>query len=283
MQTKSTIDMATIIDNLNTQSSPIKNSLVDIRKNESSVFEKTFNGNNIRVFKINDDFYFVGKDVANTLNYSNTRDAINSHCDDKIAISDLCRESGMATPNEIKDLEALRLDPQTIVITEFDVYALILRSKKPEAKKFQKWVYSVIQDIRKTGSYNSVYSNESINELIMTVTKLIEEKSTIEFDGMRKKVVYPSMDIKSFSRLIEKEYNIEFSRNQAYILLRNLDLVQKNNTMPTKNAIKNNKLNIETFPLMYTDGYIGRATRTVILKDTIPDLIGYMKMTRMID
>ena len=82
-------------------------------------------------------------------------------------------------PNEIKDLEALGLDPQTVVITEFDLYALILRSKKrEEAKKFQKWVYSVIKEIRETGSYNS-NSLAIKNELDLIYSAINDFKSEI--------------------------------------------------------------------------------------------------------
>ena len=84
---------------------------------------------------------FVGKDVAEALGYSNTRDALKKHVD-----------------SEDKDAVAIRdsigRDQQTIFINESGLYSLILSSKLPQAKAFKRWVTSeVLPQIRKTGGY----------------------------------------------------------------------------------------------------------------------------------
>ena len=96
----------------------------------------------VRTMIVGNEPYFVGKDVAENLGYSNTRDALNKHVDDEdkntVAIRD-----GKGNPNQT-------------VINESGLYSLILSSKLPAAKKFKRWVTSkVLPAIRKTGSYTA--------------------------------------------------------------------------------------------------------------------------------
>ena len=84
--------------------------------------------------------FFVGKDVATALGYSNTRDALNRHVDaeDKgtVAIRDTAYET------------------RVTLINESGLYALILSSKLEQAKAFKRWVTSVVlPQIRRTGGY----------------------------------------------------------------------------------------------------------------------------------
>lgn len=110
-------------------------------KNEIQVFENTDFGN-VRVVEYEGEPYFVGKDVAEILGYSNTRDSLAKHVDDEdkatVAIYD-----GSQNRNQT-------------VINESGVYSLILSSKLPKAKAFKHWVTSeVIPSIRKTGKYTA--------------------------------------------------------------------------------------------------------------------------------
>ena len=94
----------------------------------------------VRTVEIEGKIYFVGKDVAEVLGYSNTRDALAKHVDveDKATVA-------------IHDGSQNR---NVTVINESGVYALIFGSKLPTAKKFKHWVTSeVLPSIRKTGSY----------------------------------------------------------------------------------------------------------------------------------
>lgn len=96
----------------------------------------------IRTVTINNDPYFVGKDVANTLGYQNGSRDINRHVDEEDR-----RKVMIFDGNQ---------DKETIIINESGLYSLILSSKMPNAKKFKRWVTSeVLPSIRKTGSYRS--------------------------------------------------------------------------------------------------------------------------------
>lgn len=108
--------------------------------NELQLFD--FEKNQIRVLKINNEPWFVGKDVATILGYSNTRKALIDHVDDEdkkdgVTIRDSMGRSQLA-----------------VVINESGMYSLILSSKLPNAKKFKRWVTSeVLPAIRKEGAY----------------------------------------------------------------------------------------------------------------------------------
>lgn len=115
--------------------------------NELQIFSSPEFGQ-VRTVLINDEPWFVGKDVAEALGYSNTKDAIAKHVDD----DDKKMGSQNATPS-IKD--SLGRDQYPVFINESGLYSLVLSSKLPTAKKFKRWVTSeILPTIRKTGSYS---------------------------------------------------------------------------------------------------------------------------------
>lgn len=131
--------------------------------NEIKIFDNPEFGK-VRTMEINGEPYFVGKDVAEILGYSNTRDALTKHVDSEdkntVAICD-----GKGNPNQT-------------VINESGLYSLILSSKLPKAKEFKRWVTSeVLPSIRKHGAYAV---DELLNDpefAIKTFTALKEERA----------------------------------------------------------------------------------------------------------
>jgi prophage antirepressor-like protein len=96
----------------------------------------------LRTVEIDGVVWFVGKDVAEALGYSKSRNAIAAHVDEEDK-THAPIQGGCSTG--IQD---------TIVINESGLYALILSSKLPSAKEFKHWVTSeVLPSIRKTGGY----------------------------------------------------------------------------------------------------------------------------------
>lgn len=112
-----------------------------------------FEGKRVRAINLEGEPFFVGKDVAEVLGYSNTRDALSKHVDDedkKILTSQNATLENM--PN--RGLQA---------VNESGLYSLILSSKLPAAKKFKHWVTSeVLPAIRKHGAYATPETIESI-------------------------------------------------------------------------------------------------------------------------
>lgn len=111
--------------------------------NEITVFNNE-NFGDVRTVRIDDEPWFVGRDVAKILGYANTNDALANHVDAED------RADGVA----IRDPMGREQTP--VLINESGLYSLILSSKLESAKKFKRWVTSeVIPQIRKTGSYHA--------------------------------------------------------------------------------------------------------------------------------
>ncbi len=95
----------------------------------------------VRTTTINDEPYFVGKDVAEILGYERPTKAISDHVD---------TEDRDAVPIQ----DSIGRMQNTPVINESGLYSLILSSKLPKAKEFKRWVTAeVLPAIRKTGGY----------------------------------------------------------------------------------------------------------------------------------
>ncbi len=126
-----------------------------------------FEQNEVRTILVNDEPYFVGKDVADVLGYSNPQKAIRDHVDleDKTQ-NDSFTVNGTAV----------------VLINESGLYSLILKSKLPSAKKFKRWVTSeVLPAIRKHGGYLTPEKVEDAllnpDTIIQLATQLKEERT----------------------------------------------------------------------------------------------------------
>lgn len=97
---------------------------------------------NIRAIEIEGQPWFVGKDVADALGYSNSRKALGDHVD------------GDDVTNRYPIIDAMGREQFVVLINESGLYSLILSSKLPTAKRFKRWVTSeVLPCIRKHGAY----------------------------------------------------------------------------------------------------------------------------------
>ena len=103
----------------------------------------TFNNpafGSVRAVSVNDEPYFVGKDVAEILGYERPTDAVRKRVD-----PDDRGVAKMETPSGVQEMT---------IINESGLYSLILSSKLPKAKEFKRWVTAeVLPAIRKTGGY----------------------------------------------------------------------------------------------------------------------------------
>ncbi len=107
-------------------------------QNEVQVFN--FETSRVRTLNLEDVIWFVGKDIAETLGYSNSPKAIKDHVDNEDKLTERIVMSGQ--------------NRSVTLINESGLYSLILSSKQPNAKKFKRWVTSeVLPTIRQTGGY----------------------------------------------------------------------------------------------------------------------------------
>ena len=124
----------------------------------------------IRTVAINEEAWFVGKDVAEILGYSNTRKALADHVDEEDKMDGVT----------IRD--SIGREQKPVCINESGLYSLILSSKMPNVKKFKHWVTSkVLPSIRKHGIYatdkviDDILNNPDFG--IELLTKLKEERA----------------------------------------------------------------------------------------------------------
>lgn len=135
--------------------------------NELQIFNNEEFGN-VRVLEINNEPWFVGKDIADKLEYQNGSRDIERHTDEE-------------------DRQILTIHDGTqnrcmTVINESGLYSLILSSKLPKAKKFKHWVTSeVIPSIRKTGGYQMP---QTYPEALRAYADAIEQKQRLETEVM---------------------------------------------------------------------------------------------------
>lgn len=127
----------------------------------------------VRTVIINNEPYFVGKDVAEILAYKDTADAIKVHVDDE--------DKKHVKVGEIPTLKTSNYG--AYLINESGVYALIFGSKLPTAKKFKHWVTSeVLPSIRKTGTYSIPRTYAEALQLAANQAKELEmAKPKVEF------------------------------------------------------------------------------------------------------
>ena len=102
-----------------------------------SVF--AFDSQAVRVVMVDGEPWFVAADVCAALTIGNSRDAVSRLDDD---------EKGVATTDTPSGQQEMT------IISEPGLYSLILTSRKPEAKRFKRWItHDVLPSIRKTGAY----------------------------------------------------------------------------------------------------------------------------------
>lgn len=105
--------------------------------NELQIFSNEEFGS-VRTITKDGKTYFVGNDVAKALGYSETAKAIRTHCKG-VSEMDIPTNGGVQTMK---------------MITEGDIYRLVVKSKLPQAEKFESWVFdNVLPSIRKNGGY----------------------------------------------------------------------------------------------------------------------------------
>lgn len=137
--------------------------------NELQIFENAEFGQ-IRTVQLNNETYFVGKDVATALGYSNPQKAVRDH----VAEEDRGMNE-MDTPSGRQNIT---------IINESGLYALIFGSKLDSAKRFKHWVTSeVLPSIRKTGKYDVTTPTtylEALEKLVETEKARLELETTVQ-------------------------------------------------------------------------------------------------------
>lgn len=168
-----------------------------------------FQGNDVRIVDHDGNPWFVARDVAVTLGYRNVHDAITTHC-----------KGGRKTRLPSKGGEQ-----EYTIIPESDVYRLVIRSKLPEAEKFERWVMEdVLPSIRKNGSYQMSDTQFIATALVKATKLLADQQPAVEFYD----AVTSSKDAISMDE-VAKVLDMGMGRNQLFEFLRCEGLLMSNN------------------------------------------------------
>jgi prophage antirepressor-like protein/predicted transcriptional regulator len=171
----------------------------------------SFESNQIRVVNINIEPWFVAVDVCRALGIANPSDALKRLDDDETQVID------SSTLDSNEGIQINNLNMQLSIINESGLYSLVLGSRKPEAKRFKKWVTSeVLPSIRKTGQYKAPGRTKqpsrltTINQAIRvahSATRLFkawgydEENCVIGANNLIRKETDGEIDIKDLAEL----------------------------------------------------------------------------------
>ena len=171
--------------------------------NNLTIFNNELFGS-VRTLMVNDKYYFVGKDIAEALGYKRPSDAIAQHCKHTVKHR-IVDNTGFEQPMNI--------------IPESDVYRLIIKSKLPEAEKFEEWVMEeVLPQLRMSGvyitesatqeaiDYQTLYGKNRIyNTFMNTVDLEAEYKRFFEMSKTERKARHINNDIRiECSKIIQK-------------------------------------------------------------------------------
>ncbi len=222
--------------------------------NEIQIFENAEFGK-VRVIIIDEEPWFVGKDITNVLGYKDSINALKSHVDEE-------DKTGWQITTPSRGVQ------QATIINESGLYSLVLSSKLPSAKKFKHWVTAeVLPSLRKHGAYSldnnatkaqlllqiydggqdAVIASKQLSELeVKTATapllqKIEDDKPYTEF-AKHVTESSDSVDVGEFSKIVKNE-KIDIGRNRLFQWLRDNKYLMDTNA-PYQKYINNGYFNV---------------------------------------
>lgn len=229
--------------------------------NELKIFQNSQFGT-IRTLAIDNEPWFVGKDVASILGDADTFGALKKHVDTEDKQN--CQNDSFESPRGLT------------CINESGLYSLILSSKLPKAKEFKRWVTSeVLPSIRKHGAYmTDDVLERTITDpdfMIKLLTKMKEEKKAREIAEQQVKELTPkgifadavnssetSILVGELAKLL-KQNGVNMGRNRLFDWMKNNGYLIKSGSernMPTQKSMEMKLLEIKERNVANPDGSI---------------------------
>ena len=211
----------------------------------------------IRTITENDDIYFVGKDVAEVLGYTNTRKALADHVD----------------PEDKKDGVTIRdsigRDQTPVVINESGLYSLVLSSKLPSAKRFKRWITSeVLPALRRQGGYILTDKNETPEQIMARALKIADEalkRKDALIDELKPKALFcDAVSVSKNTCLIGelaklmRQNGVDIGQNRLFERLRQDGYLCRhgsNHNVPTQRAVDLGLFVIKETVISHADGH----------------------------
>lgn len=214
----------------------------------------------VRTVTINGDPWFVGKDVAAALGFTNPRDAISTHVFDE--------DKG------VESIDTLGGKQKMTVINESGLYALVFGSRLKSAQRFKHWVTSeVLPAIRRTGGYQvpAPQGKELLALAVLEAQKTIEEQNKA-IEKMKPKVIFAnavetshtSILIGDLAKLL-KQNGVETGQKRLFDWMREKGYLIKRKgsdwNMPTQKAMNMKLFEVKESTVNNPDGSV-RINRT---------------------
>lgn len=227
-----------------------------MRTTEPQLFN--FEGQRVRTVTINNEPYFVGKDVATALGYSQTAKAVREHVPEQFK-----GVSKIDTPGGKQEVT---------VISEPGVYKLAFSSKLPAADEFTNWIASdVLPAIRKHGAYmtdqkafNVLHNSDGLADLLQQAADQLKAKD-IQIAEMKPKAIFADAVSTSSSSIlvgqlakILKQNGVEIGQNRLFAWLRNHGYLGKrgsNKNVPTQRAVAMGLFKTKETAVTHGDGH----------------------------
>lgn len=203
--------------------------------NEIQLFN--FENHEVRSLLLNNEPWFVGKDVAEVLGYERADNAIRNHIDKEDKLMHQISASGQ--------------NRNMTIINESGLYSLILSSKLPSAKKFKRWVTSeVLPALRKTGQYQvkELSGSELMAKALIEAQSVLAAKDK-QIEEMKPKALFADAVATSHTSIlvgelakILKQNGIDMGQKRLFAWLREKGyLIKRQGTdynMPTQKAME---------------------------------------------
>ena len=213
----------------------------------------------VRTVTINGDPWFVGKDVAAALGFTNPRDAISTHVFDE--------DKG------VESIDTLGGKQKMTVINEPGLYALVFGSRLKSAQRFKHWVTSeVLPAIRRTGGYQmpAPQGKELLALAVLEAQKTIEAQNT-EIERMKPKAIFAdavsastsSILIGDLAKLL-RQNGVDTGQKRLFEQLRNEGYLMKTGSsrnMPKQRYVADGLFQIKETVISNPDGSV-RMTKT---------------------
>lgn len=202
--------------------------------NEIQLFN--FENHEVRSLLLNNEPWFVGKDVAEALGYERADNAIRNHIDKEDKLMHQISASGQ--------------NRNMTIINESGLYSLVLSSKLPSAKKFKSWVTSeVLPALRKTGQYQvkELSGSELMAKALIEAQSVLAAKDKV-IEEMKPKALFADAVATSHTSIlvgelakILKQNGIDMGQKRLFAWLREKGyLIKRQGTdynMPTQKAM----------------------------------------------
>ncbi|MBQ8836424.1 MAG: phage antirepressor KilAC domain-containing protein [Clostridia bacterium] len=223
--------------------------------NELKIFENREFGK-MRTITVDNELWFVGKDVAEILGYKDTSDAIKKHVENEDKLTRRFADSGQ--------------NREMYIVNESGLYSLILSSKLPKAKEFKHWVTSeVLPSIRKTGGYiagqEAMSDDELMAKALLVAQRQIEERNKL-IETMRPKALFADAVATSKTSIlvgelakILKQNGVDMGQRRLFAWLRDNGFLMKRGSdynMPTQRAMEMRLFEIKETTVNNPDGSV---------------------------